>query len=526
MNKTYTFIFISASLFLFSSVKAQKAVENYVIDISDKQQIIENIGTSACWFSEPVGKYFPAETKELFARLLFSKDTFPDGSPCGIGVSSFRFNIGAGSSEPDSLGGIANPWHRVECFADSNGNYNWDKQIGYQWFLQKAKDYKVENLIAFVNSPPVFMTKNTYSFKTEDDKRSNLKQEAYTAYANFLSKVMIHFDSIGLHFNYISPINEPQWDWLGVPGKAKQEGTPWSNEEIANVTREIDKIFTINNINSKIIIPEAAMLNFLSGDKGHAANQAYAFLNPESSNYVANLVHLAPCMLGHSYFTDNGDKQIISVRRAVDSTMRCYKGFSYWQSEYSMLGNGYKEEKTTTISEFEGALFLSKIIHSDLVYGNATAWQFWNTFEPYAKENECARYYLIGLKPNSNWTDAEYRVTKNLYILGHYSRFIRPGMQRINIKADKKIDNNTMPELMISAYVNNFTGTITIVAINYTNNAKKINFSIKGRKNKLIKLRPYITTSDLNTNLKALPVVSREFVIPERSIVTLVELSE
>src|SRR3954464_2177111 len=79
----------------------------FSIDTKDKAQTIQNIGVSACWYSEPVGKYWPAEKRERIAELLFSRKFDPAGNPLGIGVSMFRFNIGGGTAEQGVAGGIA-----------------------------------------------------------------------------------------------------------------------------------------------------------------------------------------------------------------------------------------------------------------------------------------------------------------------------------------------------------------------------------------------------------------------------------
>jgi O-glycosyl hydrolase len=156
-------------------------------------------------------------------------------------LSSYRFNIGAGTTEQGDASNIPDPNRRTECFLDASGKYDFTKQSGYQWFLRKAKDFGVPTLIAFVNSPPVFLNQNGLGFKSNKDGHSNLKPENYTAFADFLATVMKYFDKQGLHFDYVSPVNEPQWVWAAnKAGKNSQEGSPYFNSEIASVTRKID----------------------------------------------------------------------------------------------------------------------------------------------------------------------------------------------------------------------------------------------------------------------------------------------
>lgn len=529
-NNRYSIVKHLCSLFLFFNVfvlfmQAQQQGSNLVLTLyfEQKKQTIQNIGTSACWFAEPIGRNFPIEKKEAMACLLFSRDTFPDGSPRGIGISCFRFNIGSGSAEPDSLGGIANPWHRVECFSDSNGNYDWGKQAGYQWFLRKAKIYGVEDLVAFINSPPSFMNQNGYTFKTSDNKHSNLRIDKYQAFADFAANVIDHFDREGLHFSYLSPVNEPQWGWNYMPSKAKQEGSPWYNSEIANVTRALDRAFIKKKLDTKILLPEAAMLVFLSGDSGHAAKQIRTFLDPSQADYLGNLSSLAPYIAGHSYFTDYSNQQIVNARRAVRDTLRaCNPKFTYWQSEYCMLGDGFKEGQAQR-TQFDAALFLAKIIHNDLAVGDATAWHYWNAFEPVNDLKAVARYFLVGIKPNKTWSDAAYYASKNLYILGHYSRFIRPGMQRIAIdRSDMFDDEQAAQDVMASAYIGD-KGELILVLLNYSDSTKQVELNFSGFPQifQLKSFRPYVTTVDENVNLQARPWILNKLILPARSIVTL-----
>ena len=167
--------------------------------------------------------------KHCLAGALKERTTERDRS------SAFRFNIGGGTAEQGDSSGISDVARRVECFLSPSGKYDWNKQQGYTWLLKQAKNYGVKNLIAFVNSPPVQFTKNGLGYKLQKDFVSNLQEDKYDAYANFLSTVVEHYDKINCHFNYISPVNEPQWigavhtempNKKAVPGQTKRS-TKW-----------------------------------------------------------------------------------------------------------------------------------------------------------------------------------------------------------------------------------------------------------------------------------------------------------
>jgi O-glycosyl hydrolase len=488
-----------------------------IIDLNRRAQIIDNIGASGCWFSEGIGKYWPAHKKEKIAQLLFSRKLDTQGKPEGIGLSAWRFNIGAGTTEQGDSSGIIDFRKRTESFLNKNGTYDWSKQAGYQFFLKKAHTYGVETLIAFTNSPPVQFTKNGLGFKLEKDYKANLKPEAYGAYANFLSTVIKHFDAEGLHFNYISPVNEPQWDWTEKYMQAKQEGSPWKNEEIYQVTKALDKNLTENRLNTKILITEAGMLNYLYSGNTGASNQIQQFFKPGSALYLGNLNHLPKLIGGHSYFTEAGDSNSVAVRTKLADTAKRY-GVDYWQTEYSMLGDGYKEGSKDKRTAMDCALFLAKVIHGDLTIGNAKAWQFWNAYEPGAADLE-TRYYLIALNPKPDYKDGEFTVTKNLWALGHYSLFVRPGMQRISTETAQK------QSLMTSAYIDPKTKKLVVVAINYGTEPVKMNLDLKNTSKHYINSTVYLTTKDKDMNMRPIPgknSLTDGLTLPARSIATVV----
>jgi O-glycosyl hydrolase len=515
---------ITSCFFIFSPYVtfAQKTDPLIIkVDTKDQVQRIDNFGAAGAWFSEGIGKNWPAENREQMAEWLFSKELDAAGNPKGIGLSAWRFNIGGGTAEQGDSSGIVDFRRRVESFLKPDGTYDWTKQSGYIWFTKKAKEYGVENLIAFSNTPPVQFNKNGLGYKTEKDYTANLKPEKYGEYAGFLAHVLKHFDEEGLHFNYISPVNEPQWDWYHPYGRGTQEGSPWRNEEIARVVYALDSALAATRLSSRILITEAGQLDYLYGRTGHAARQTQAFFQKGSPLQLSHLKQVPALIGGHSYFTDKGDSSRIAIRKHVADTTRKY-GVTFWQTEYSMLADGYKEGRSGKIPAMDCALFLAKVIHDDLVHGNAAAWQLWNSWEPGSADFD-TRYYVIALNPaNKEYTDGSITATKNLWALGHYSRFVRPGMKRINVKRNDKLSDVAIAQdVMVTAY-NNEKQTV-IVAINYTDQARTLKPQISHFKAQNT-FDEYLTTSDKNVNMKFTKRknLKNGIELPPKSILTLV----
>ncbi len=483
----------------------------FTIQLNHTVQQIKNIGSSGCWFSEEIGAKWPEDKKRRIAELLFSRGFYKNGQPKGIGLSAFRFNIGAGTTEQGDSSGIRDPAHRVECFLSPSATYNWNKQKGYTWMLQQAKDYGVTDLIAFVNSPPVQFTKNGLGFKFKTDSSSNLKEDKYEAYANFLADVMRHFDKANLHFNYISPVNEPQWDWTGAMGKAKQEGSPWTNEEIYKAAKALNTSLGNQKLTTKILLSEAGMLDHLyASNLKHRSRQVDNFWNPGSELYVGGLGHVTKYVEGHGYFTDNGDAYMINTRRSLRDTLKKYPGLEYWQSEYCMLGNGFKDGTTGKLSRMDYALWLAKVIHHDLTIGNATGWHYWNSYEPGSADNP--RYFLIAMNPRRTVNpDTLFTITKNLWALGHYSLFVRPGMYRVETsRNDGLADIAVAQNIMISAFKDTTEKRLIINMINYTTENKNTTLILQGitKGKTMLLVNRYVTSEKEGDDLKPYPVNS------------------
>ena len=152
------------------------------VDLVKTYQTIENFGASDAWSCQFAGDW-PEAKRNAIADLLFSRQLKADGSPEGIGLSLWRFNIGAGSAQQGSESGIGDEWRRAESFLDDNGNYDWNRQSGQVWFLKAAKERGVNKFLAFTNSPPVQMTVNKKAFATS--AQPNLAAANFPVFADF-----------------------------------------------------------------------------------------------------------------------------------------------------------------------------------------------------------------------------------------------------------------------------------------------------------------------------------------------------
>ncbi|KAA0992477.1 glycoside hydrolase [Dyadobacter aurulentus] len=476
------------------------------IDPAKTYQTIAHFGASDAWSAQFAGKW-PDAKKNGIADLLFSRDTLADGRLKGIGLSMWRFNIGAGTAEQGEQSGIKDEWRRAESFLNNDGTYNWDKQAGQVWFLNAAKTRGVNSFLAFPNSPPVQFTNNKKGYA--DNGKPNLSANKFDQFAGFMSDVIAGIEKkTGILFDYISPVNEPQWDW----SDGGQEGTPFYNNEIAGITRSLSKALLEKNLTTKINIAEAGQIDYLysESNKQGRGSQIKAFFDKNSAEYVGNLSNVLPVISGHSYFTTSTYKNAVLKRQQVSAALQTVPGMQYWMSEYCVLGDNEGEIKGEGKDLGIGpALYIAKVIHNDLVNANATAWHWWIAISPYDYKDG-----LVYIDKNKN--DGNYESSKMLWALGNYSQFIRPGAIRVDVSG---ISENE--KLLISSCKNADNKLVTVI-INSDGAPAEVELTVAGKQ--ASSRKTYVTSASVDLQPAGKIESASIVTVPARSVVTVVDL--
>ncbi|MDQ8181614.1 glycoside hydrolase [Pelagicoccus sp. SDUM812005] len=482
------------------------------------RQTLEGFGASDAWNVDFVGKYWDDEEKAEMARRLFSKDFDESGDPLGIGLSIWRFNIGAGSAEQGKASQISNPTRRVEGFLQPDGSYDWNRQSGQQWFLEEAHRYEVETLVAFTNSPPVSMTRNGIAHGS-GGFRSNLRSSKRQEFANFLCDVLEHFESRGLPFDYLSPINEPQYAWK----TSKQEGSPWTNREVFEMARALDATFSERRLPTKLLVPEAADWRNLFERKGQSyhSHQLAAFFSPKSSTYLGDLPSVGNRFAVHSYWTNGSEQEILRTRRESKQLAERFE-VQLHQTEYSLIALD-RIQNNKPQDAWEVAQFIAKIIHFDLTEADVASWSFWTALAE--DRNGMNRYLLLELVPNTPGdltSGGSHLASKNLAALGHYSRFIRPGYQRVETQSPPLLDDAGERSLLASAYLSPDKAEGVLVVSNLSNETIELELSW-GQGETPSDSKVYLTNR--NHDLKRLDEILSQgtLTLPPQSIATVVE---
>jgi hypothetical protein len=477
-----------------------------VIRLDREYQEIDNFGASDCWSMQRVGLWSEANRSRV-ADLLFS-------TTGGIGLSCWRFNIGGGINPQ-----IRHPWRTAETFEVAEGQYDWTRQRGERWFLAAAKARGVPQFLAFVNSPPGRMTRNGLTF-CDKQGTTNLKPGFEAQFARYLVDILEHFrtnpeGSQRIDFDYISPVNEPQWDWTG----RSQEGMRASNADIRRIARALAAELKRRGCPTELAIlesgsiPDLWQLNKKSSDTWNAPYGDYLAEfagDPEIAPLLSRRISY------HDYGSDRIDGPLVEHRRMLGEKMKAYPGWKLWMSEYCILVGAEGQGGSGRDLTMNTALEVARIIHLDLTLAGVSAWQWWTAFSP--EDYKDGLIYTDWKKPGDEET---IYPAKLLWALGNYSRFVRPGMRRIELEGQ----GHDIRGLMGSAFKDEARRTVAVVYVNMANEARavELNFETGAKRWRLAGITPYVTTDRAGDDLKPAPSIwsRRRAEIPPRSVVTL-----
>lgn len=404
------------------------------LDTAITYQVIESFGTSGCWWSQYVGgwdneyKDTGVAVRDEIARLLFDKEY-------GIGLTAYRYNLGAGSAD-SGKGTYWDPHRRAESFETAPFTYDWNKDANAVWFMKKAVELGVEEVIMFSNSPLERLTINGMAQVTKG-KKENILPVNYDDFATYVMDVAEHFVEEGVPVKFISPINEPQWDWF-----EGQEGCHYEPGKIARVYRAF-----LEELESRPALSGVALSGPESGEwKGEATSYTSALLNDNVLKDHFDTID------NHSYWTDTASK--VAFRRWMDAH---YPEVKLRMSEWCEMVNG-------SDVTMDSAFHLAQVLSEDLTILNAVSWQNWVGVAPGG--------YRDGLI-YVNEQQKTLNPLKRLWGYGNYSRYIRPGYQRIDVSGMREEMEALDPVAFVGT---NEAGEkeLVLVLINEAKDTKKI----------------------------------------------------
>ena len=405
MKTAILLITLAVTLLSLYPVRASADTLEITVDETAEYQTVESFGASGCWWSQYMGLWdVPCgntgrTAREQLAVLLYDRNF-------GIGLTGYRYNLGAGSAD-SGRGSYSDVHRRAQSFETAPGVYDWTRDEGAVWFLQKAVELGAVEVVLFCNSPLERLTVNGTAQMIRGMGKSNIEKQNYPAWAKYCCDAAEHFIGLGVPVKYISPINEPQWDWYA----GNQEGCHYEPSAVPGVYSAF-----LEELESRPALAGVELSGPESGEwGGDTARYVSAILNVPALNAHFSAIDC------HSYWSDTKSKvSFMNWMRAhgIDKKIR--------MSEWCEMVNG-------TDIGMDSAIVLAKTLAEDLTVLNAVSWSCWVGVSPggyhdgliHAAENGAGDISVVPLK--------------RLWAFGNYSRYIRPGFTRVEASGGEEV---------------------------------------------------------------------------------------
>ena len=405
--------------------------------------VFQGWGTSLCWWANRVG--YSDSLAQQAADTFFGDD--------GLRLNIMRFNIGGGDNPShDHITRTDSNMPGYTVYNNGQVTYDWNADANQRNVLRRCVEAAGDDAIVemFSNSPPYYMCKSGCSTGNTNPGANNLKDDCYTAFAEYLAEVCKHYqDEWGIKVQSVTPTNEPYTNFWGAYSY-KQEGCHFDigNSE-STIILELQKAMAARGMSDVIIS---------ASDETSIDTQIEAFnkLSSDAKNAISRIDT-------HTY---GGSKRADLKNTALAA------GKNLWMSEVD--GNG---EAGTNAGAMAPGLWLAQRITTDCNDLNASAWILWQVIDKHV----CAAGY--NGKKDSGMVDmtkgfwgtavADHDndtivLSKKYYSFGQYTRYIRPGMIML------KSSGSTM-----AAY-DKEKGQLVLVAYNTGSGSRDIHYNLSG----------------------------------------------
>ena len=316
------------------------------------------------------------------------------------------------------------------------------------------------------------------TWKSNDnvDNGGTLLAADYGAYAQYLLNYANMCESNGVTLMCISPQNEPDQN-------VTYESGLWTGQVFHDfISQSMGPKFAGNP--TKIMMPEPSANDLLTKGCATDGDATCALNDTAAATYISFIgTHLYGS--GPLAFADTQLNAATGVTR------------EYWETEI------YDQVSPSPDPSMGSGLYLAGLIHNSLVNSDMNAFHYW--------------WLQSTGTDNGGLVESDGTIAKRLYVLGNWSRFIRPGSYRISATA------NPSAGVSISAFKNTLSGQYFIVAVNANNAAVSQTFNLTGITSTSV--TPWVTGPNNNlTEESAVAVAAGSFTysLPVSSVVSFV----
>ncbi|RIX53868.1 hypothetical protein D3P08_06310 [Paenibacillus nanensis] len=432
--------------------------QKITLDYNRRYQSIDGFGASGAWWAQEVGGW---DNLDQIMDLLYDEQK-------GIGLNIYRYNIGAGKPAV-----ATDPWRTTETVEVSPGVYDLSRDKNAVHAMKEAAK-RGADIVLFANSPPARLTLSGYS-SGEPNGKSNLPPENEDEFAKYLVDITELFVKEGVPVKYLSPINEPQWEW-----KNGQEGCHYEPEQVISLSRKVAQELEARKLPVKLLIAESGAWN----DPEYTLTMYKRIMSDEvlSKHIDAYAVH--------SYWSSAKDKEIAAEYFSQFENM-----LPLHQTEWCEMLNG-------NAASMEAALVLARTIHEDMTILSVSTWEQW-----LAVAKGDYRDALVYVNPQTK----QFGTAKRMWSFGNYSKFVKPGYHRIEADIEDS-------DVLTTAYVSPEGDRAVIVAINPSKQEKPVAFEeLEGKKTQV-----YETSEAHNLDLVKEVNGLEGYTLPPESVTTFV----
>lgn len=409
----------------------------------------------------------------------------------GIGLNIARVHIGAASIPPEGNPSPTNLNNNMVSHEPEPGVYNWEGNIGQNAAVLSAKSINPNvKVLASSWSPPGWLkTNGDHTGQDSEGNPGTIIDGGYDDYAVYLREYLDHYDGTNGVYNvdYMSPVNEPAFPPEGP-------GSYFTPEQLGELN--------------------VALSASLDGWEGE-------LLSPEESAYptgvstVDYLSSLSNSVTGW----DSVDGVAAHFYNANITQMRDASAMNipYFNRGARPL---YMTEITMFGAEYGDAMDLGEHIHWWMTDLKSSMFLYWLAFQWVTEFAGSLRgdVALIGTSDTG-----EYNLNKKYYVMGQYSKFIRPGWRRLNVtggtSAQAALDGDT-PIFVTTFASPDFDRSASVVV----NRGSRKTARITGTSSELVDV--YVTDNSRNmvhVGLFDAPFGTVIVNVPSNAVVTIVD---
>lgn len=438
-----------------------RAQDTATVDPSVQFQTWQGWGTSLAWWAKVVGG-LPEPARQDYMDKAFDPVK-------GMGLNIVRYNIGGGENPAHLLPNKQFMGFReaVPGFEPSQGVWDWSADASQRWVLKRAMQMGANRVEAFSNSPPYWMTRSG-SVTGDPDGKDNLDPKYDTAFADYLTEVVKHFrDDWGVTFDSLEPLNEPSGGWWKMGNH--QEGCHVDREHQNTIVKATGAALARKSLRTPVSASDESVID--------DAARTFPFYDATALGYMTRINT-------HSY-GGSARTQVSAFARSADKDL--------WLSEY---GDGDAS-----------GLSMSRRILEDINGLHPSAWVYWQVVDS-------AGGWGFLKSPQLNDTDPAYTINKKFYVMGQYSKYVRPGYRMMAIS-----DPNSLAAYDVRSK------TLVIVTTNSGDAARPVTYDLSG----FARLGPSVTvvrtsSTEDGARLPTVAIAGRTFTAsaPPKSVTTYV----